>query len=247
MKVLNLTRIGVYKRVEKAKQDYSVLETDIAAYCLAFKNGIKIDRYGLKSSTLDKVQLALSSSSAKGIPNVETGKVKGRAQKSGSTIINIGVMGKINHPLITTQIASDAQKMANIYPIIYVFENSIRNLIQKVMESKYGSDWWNKAKISSKIKGKVKIRKKDEDRNRWHGKRGAHEIFYTDIEELTSIIETNWNYFKKYLPKQHWVKTMIEIIGTSRNVIAHNNPLKKDDISSLKVHFKQWMKQVKGI
>lgn len=247
MKVLNLSRIGVYKRVEKAKQDYSVLETDIAAYCLAFKNGIKIDRYGLKSVTLDKVQQALSSSSAKGIPNVVTGKVKGRTQKSGSTIINIGVMGKINHPLITTQIASDAQKMANIYPIIYVFENSIRNLIQKVMESKYGSDWWNKAKISSKIKGKVKIRKKDEDRNRWHGKRGAHEIFYTDIDELTSIMETNWNDFKKYLPKQHWVKTMIEIIGTSRNVIAHNNPLKKDDISSLKVHFKQWMKQVKGI
>jgi len=249
MSVLDLSRIGVYKRIENAKQDYSILETDIAAYCLAFKSGIKIDRYGLKPDTLYRVQQSLSSGSGTVVVNERktTGKGKGKAIKSGDAIINIGVMGKIDHPVITRQIATEAQKMANVYPIIYVFENSIRKLIQKIMEPKYGPDWWNKAKIVSKVKEKVKIRKKDEDKNRWHGKRGAHEIFYTDIEELTSIMENNWDDFKKYLPKQYWVKTIIEIIGTSRNVVAHNNPLTNDDISALKVHFKQWTKQIKNI
>lgn len=248
MNKLNLSRIGVYKRIEKAKQDYSVLETDIAAYCLAFKKGIKIDRYGLKPETLIRVQQSLNSGKIIVTGEQRNSKTqRNTVIKSQNPIITIGLVGKIDHPVIRKQIALDAQKMANVYPIIYVFENSVRELVQKIMESKYGKDWWDKNSIPSKIKEKVIIRKKDENKNKWHGKRGAHEIFYTDIEELTSIIENNWNDFKDFLPKQHWVKTMIEIIGTSRNVIAHNNPLSDDDVSALKVHFKQWTKQIKDI
>jgi len=137
--------------------------------------------------------------------------------------------------------------MANVYPIIYVFENSVRMFVQKIMEKNHGKDWWKKAIITSKIIQKVKIRKKDEDKNRWHGKRGTHEIFYTDIEELMSIMENNWEIFEHHLPKQHIVKAIIEIIGTSRNVIAHSNPLSKDDILALKLNYRRWTKQVKDI
>jgi len=128
-----------------------------------------------------------------------------------------------------------------------MFQNSVRKFVQKIMEEKFGKDWWKKANINSNIFRKVKIRKEDEDKNRWHGKRGTHEIFYTDIEELMSIMENNWEVFEHHLPKQHIIKAIIEIIGTSRNVIAHNNPLSKDDILALKLNYKRWTRQVKDI
>lgn len=244
MKRLGLSRIGVYKRIEKTQNDLKIMDLEVAAYCLAFQNGIKIKRYNIDENTLKKVEDALRSQNSTSNP-----KPKKKSTKIGeqNIIMQIGGNLKLDHPILPKKMVTEAKKMADIYPIIYVFENSVRRLIQHIMELKYGDDWWEKASIPSKVKEKVKIRRNDEDKNKWHSKRGSHEIFYTDIEELTSIIENNWNEFVAFLPKQHWVKTMIEIIGTSRNVVAHNNPLSDDDIDALKVHFKQWTKQIKDI
>ena len=112
------------------------------------------------------------------------------------------------------------------------------------METNHGSDWWDN-KVSGRIKKIVAGRMENENRNKWHEKRGAHPIFYTDIDHLSDIITTNWSDFDKYFPSQHWIKAKIEIIETSRNVVSHNNPLSNDDIASVKLNFKQWTKQIK--
>lgn len=230
----------IRQTISNIKRKNAGLTSNAAAQIFADMHKVSVYRY-LDDKDKDSLSkyIPKSSNQNSNTNNSKKGKVKGS--------FDIALIGEIEAPGISNQLAKDAKKMASVYPIIYVFENSVRELIQKIMESKHGKDWWKKATISTKIKDKVKIRKKNEKKNKWHGQRGAHEIFYTDIEELTSIIENNWEDFKKYLPKQHWVKTMIEIIGTSRNVIAHNNPLSVDDISALKVHFKQWIKQIKDI
>jgi len=216
------------------------LSYNAAAHVFAQKHKVSVFRYldDKDGETLSKYNASTRTSSN------NSGKARSRKFEQ---IIRIGPLGDIKDPVISAKIAKDAKEMANVYPFIYVFENSVRIIVTKVLELKYGKDWWKKAKINRKISDKVKIRKKDEDKNKWHGKRGAHEIYYTDIEELMSIIENNWKFFEPHLPKQHIVKAIIEIIGTSRNVLAHNNPLGKDDILSLKLNYRRWTKQVKDI
>jgi len=230
----------IRQTISNIRRKNAGLSPNAAAQVFAQNHGVSVFRYldDKDKESLSKYKTPTTSTS--------NNQGYGRSRKT-EHIINIGFVGGIKDPIITPQIAKEAKEMANVYPIIYVFENSVRKFVQKIMEKKHGKDWWEKAKINSKIIQKVKIRKEDEDKNRWHGKRGTHEIFYTDIEELMSIMENNWEIFEHHLPKQHIVKAIIEIIGTSRNVIAHNNPLSKDDVLALKLNYRRWTKQVKDI
>lgn len=245
-KKLNISEIGVYKRIEKIKKDLKITNTEVAKYCLAFENDINLNRYDIDEKILDKVENALRSKHLVS-STLPTHQKKSLRKNPKNTIVQFGNTFSMDHPLFSKTLKKEAVKMSEIYPLFYVFENSIRKLIETVESNKHGKSWWNKATIPFRVKQKVTIRMADENKNKWHGKRGAHEICYTDIEELVSIIESNWSDFESLLPNQHWVRTMIEIIGTSRNVVAHNNPLSPDDISALKVHFKQWMNQIKDI
>jgi hypothetical protein len=137
----------------------------------------------------------------------------------------------------------EAKKMAGVYPVVYVFENSVRSLIMSVMTKKHGEDWF-KTKVSGKVQKRVQERIDNEDKNRWHGKRRSHPLFYTDIDDLDSIISTNWSDFEDYFPDQAWVKGKIDEIEMSRNTIAHNNPLEDRDITRLRLDLGDWIRQI---
>ena len=157
--------------------------------------------------------------------------------------INIGAEIRIIDPLLPRALVDEAAEMSKIFPVIYLFENSVRNLVKIVLENKYGDGWWD-SKVSTKTKDKVDDRLKQEDANRWHGKRGVHKIFYTDIEDLKSIIISNWEDFKAIFRNQAWVQSKIEEIELSRNIIAHNNPLSDRDIKRLRINFEDWIRQI---
>ena len=57
----------------------------------------------------------------------------------------------------------------------------------------------------------------------------------------------NWDYFKKYLPNLEWIKVRINEIEISRNVVAHHNPLKTNDIRRIRLYFHDWINQIKGV
>lgn len=238
-KFSDVTQRRIDQIITETGKKYGVLNHDIAGYLLAHEKGIRLAKY-LDKPIIEKVEQSIQ----KG-PKiiVEHGK-KRTEQKSQQITINIGREFSINHPILSRKLVTEAQDMAKVYPTIYVFENSVRNVVQVVLEKKHGTNWWD-TKVSTKIRKKVSDRMNDEEVHKWHGKRGAHQIFYSDIEDLSDIISTNWNDFKQYFPNQAWVKTMIEIIGKSRNVVAHNNPLKKEDVDSVKVHFRNWTNQLK--
>jgi hypothetical protein len=141
-------------------------------------------------------------------------------------------------------IKRDAEKMSEVYKNLYLFENSVRYVILSVMGLRYGSNWWE-TKVSKEIKDKVGKRMAAEKKNRWHSKRGVHRIFYTDIEDLCAIITTNWQDFKDMFPDLTWVKSRIDSIGLSRNIVAHNNPLPNREIQRLKIYFGDWIRQLK--
>lgn len=153
----------------------------------------------------------------------------------------------VNEPLLPKRIKDEAQKMANyVYPRFYIFENSARNLILRIMENKYNNTWWD-SKVSIDIKKKVEDRLKHEKNNLWHSKRNAHKIFYTDFGDLKLIIINNWNEFKDIFPQQDWITSKFSELELSRNIIAHNNPLQADDIKRIETYFKDWIKQIKKV
>jgi len=240
-----LTRRRVNQIIEETQEKYSIIDRDIAAYVLAHKKKIKLKNF-LDETKIKEVQEAMK------IPTQisETGSKKNKgsnSQKNSSPpIINFGNF-QVEHPIIPKKLINEAKSMSNVYPIIYVFENSVRNFILKVMEKAHGPKWWDKAVVATAIKKKVLDRKKKEHENRWHDKRGAHQIYYTDIDDLGRIISNNWNDFENHFPSQSWILSRIEIIEQSRNVVSHHNPLSKDDIDSVTINFKQWVKQVKNI
>ncbi len=177
-----------------------------------------------------------------------SGKVKFVVRKAPA-IVKFSDELNIPNPGLPGQILQDARKMLGIYPYLYLFENSVRYFIIERMKEKYGEDWW-KQRVGNPIQSKAEDRLEKEGRNRWHRKRGQHPIFYVDIDDLRSIIVSNERDFRDKFPglkrPLEWVQQRIEEIEISRNVVAHNNPLAENDITRLKVYFRDWVEQTKN-
>lgn len=118
------------------------------------------------------------------------------------------------------------------------------------MEKNYGKNWWDlrvKQRFQ-KIDSDIKSRMEEEKQNRWaSSKRGSDKIYYTDLGDLKKIIEDNWPIFKKIHSRKSWVEEHIMQLKYSRNIIAHNNPLKKRDITSIETKIYEWFDQIKDL
>jgi hypothetical protein len=227
----------IYQMIDDKKEAYQYsISKETAAYLVAADNGIDISKI-LKEDELVKVREV-----AKTPTVISRPKIKVPKGTSTQILVEIGKDIKVSDPLLPKKIVEDAKRMAEVYSVVYIFENSVRNLIARVLETA-GTDWWQ-SKVGAQTKKKVKDRVDKEQRNRFHGKRGAHPIFYADIDDLSSIIAANWGDFEDIFPDQQWVSGKIAEIEMSRNVIAHNNPLEEHDIARLKVNFGDWIRQI---
>jgi hypothetical protein len=134
----------------------------------------------------------------------------------------------------------------HVYPIMYLFENSVRELIQRVLRATYGAKWWDQC-VPPDVQKVVRGRMRREEARHWHGKRGAHPIFYSDIEHLRQIIESEWSCFSGLFEGKAWVTQRIGEINVSRRVIAHNNPLHQEDLKRLEIYYSDWRRQIEGV
>jgi hypothetical protein len=226
----------VYQMIKEKKREYNYTITrEMATYLLAAEYDIDVSEI-LPEEELEKLRNLPETKIV-----IKEGKVKNLPRE-----INISITKKfpVIDPFLPNKLIREANEMANVYPVVYLFENSVRNLIRIVLENKYGSAWWED-KVPLVVKQEVEKRLKKERENRWHGKRGAHKIFYTNIGDLNSIITTNWKDFKDLFPNQTWIKSRIDEIEVSRNIIAHNNPLSDRDIKRLKLYFEDLVNQLK--
>ncbi len=151
--------------------------------------------------------------------------------------------------LLSATIIKDAGENAKIYPTLYLFENSTRCFIKNVLERKYGENWWNiTSVVNNDIKQKVSQRLQDEKINSFHGKRGVHEIFYTDFSELATIVKNNAGIFNPLFSgikgKTSFLTQKLEELAMSRNTIAHTCPLKKKDKDRFFLYFQDWYDQL---
>lgn len=146
-------------------------------------------------------------------------------------------------PYIDFTTESDALRMTKPYAILFLFENSLRNFIVKTLSDKYGDDWWKKIGVKKEIVDRVEGRKKLESKHKWHVPRGAHEIFYTDLEDLTYFLRKEPE-FAARLDTTLWDVNIGTIVKLSRNIVDHHNPLPNREIKRLQQILEDWKRQL---
>jgi len=146
--------------------------------------------------------------------------------------------------ILPDDIIIKGKEMSEIYVLLYCIENSLRLFLETVFQNEYGEDFIDEINISSSIRNKITSRKKDEKKNKWLSIRGGNDLFYTDLDEISNIIQNNWTLLDKYFPNQNWIIGKIQEISKCRNLIAHNSYIKKDERDMIILYYKQIMKQI---
>src|ERR1700732_5621740 len=75
----------------------------------------------------------------------------GRRSPNLSGIDDIEIAQMLSLELLDEERLFDARRMAVVYAAIATFENSVRDLIKKVLLSELGEDWW-KTGVSDKVR-----------------------------------------------------------------------------------------------
>lgn len=244
-----VTASAIYDGIKRIRKGYAnSISKEEAAYVYASKLGIDIYKFLKAEPDLrDRIRQIISSNHALIKPSSP------RHSKSKSTVIKVLNIKEtqINDPLLPTKILEEAKKMAEVYPLIYVFENSVRNCIRQAMDKAFPSGWWNETRITVEVFRRASSRKQEEGKNLWHGSRSQNMLDYVDLDELEKVISKNTDtltpYFKG-LPKElDWLKIKIKEIYPSRNVIAHCNPLSDHDIKRVQVICRDWQDQLPAL
>lgn len=239
--------IGERRIYAKAKDlGGTLVSPEDGIYLLAAHSGIKLNNF-LPKDKVEKIRELSFKLNQQPVSRVYQYSTQGKTSTSPKPrTIRIGKEFNCASPILPNKILEEAKKMAeNVYPLLYVLENSIREVILRVMKGKYGANWWD-TKVHKDIKKTVQDRKNDEQKNPWHGPRGAHEIYYTDLEHLQRIVQNNWCDFEAILPDQQWFTQRLKEISKSRNPVAHMNPLNPKDIKRIEVYYRDWQDQIKN-
>jgi hypothetical protein len=245
---LGVTPQALSLRVQKRKKELP-MSTPHAVYTIAHDEGMDVAKY-LSADETKEVRGLISALQRNGQPAPAKAPRAARKTRSGPAEVKIVIagveIGKI--PGLSRAHANDAKVMSeSVYPLLYIFENSVRDFIEHILKAKYGADWWSKA-VPPKIQANATSLREQEEKEPWHSARGRREIDYSMLSDLWSIIKDKWSDFKLFLPSQAWVESLITgDMNVSRRVLAHMNPLAPDDIKNIEAAFRKWTKQLQGI
>jgi hypothetical protein len=98
------------------------------------------------------------------------------------------------------------------------------------------------------VRDGVEISRKAERENRTHSARNARPIYYTTFGDLVLIVQSekgNKVFKRPLFPRTTWFPELVKASEHSRNIVAHMNPLRKQDLNRLWLNFKDWLAQIK--
>ena len=224
LKILSISPQALSKRTQRVKKDYGPMTTEEAVYVIAHNLGIDLSRY-LPIAILDRVRSLLP----KEIKSLQSDMRSAKKIKQE----------KISYPLVTrTQINVANNLGMQIYPKLYVLENSIRNLIVNHLEA-IEVDWWENY-VPLKIRNNVSRTMIKEKHYAYREKRGINPISYANFSDLCVIILENKPIFKDVILDFEWFKVKMQEIYMVRNNIAHCVAISSDDKARLNLFFGDW-------
>lgn len=171
-----------------------------------------------------------------------TSAIGGNSDEADSVV---EMVKKLPFDLIDDEIVLRARQMAVVFTAICAFENSAREFIKRRLLEVFGDDWWQKA-VPEKRRQKAESRRAEEDKIRWHTRRGDSLIEYTEIEDLSAIITTNQEIFLPFISSIDWSKNIFKTVEHSRNIIMHSGFLDGEDVERLAIAMRDWLNQIGG-
>lgn len=238
----------------KAIRSLVTMPGHIATYVAAHRAGVPLEKYLDDSDLLRQVaeydQLVYAKEQAAGAavvaaPSKDTPR---KAEAKTATEVRFPNF-KVPPGTLSGAQVKNAQKMATeVYPLLYAFENSVREFVHGHLTAAYGKDWWDRAHlVKSEIRKKVEIVRRAEGADRWVERKTAHPIYYIMLGDLATIMLSNdgWKVFKPIFNRQGWVEDRVASVEVPRNVVAHMNPLLAKNIKGLEVRAQEWFDQIK--
>lgn len=230
----------VQRWIKEFRQQHLV-SSEQAERMIAYLNGLPLEEFVTEDELAETRELL----TREGLPIVH---VRRPSPAPLRKVLKVGSK-ELDDPLLPPTVTEDARRMAEVYPYLYVFENSVRNFIQTVMERQHGQNWWDRC-VGGGVKQQVQNRIRDEEQNSWHGRRGGHPIHYTCIGDLIKIVKTNDATFAPFFDGLKggigWLEIRLDEIELSRNAVAHHRPLTKRDVDGIKRYFEQWQDQLRA-
>lgn len=155
------------------------------------------------------------------------------------------VINRLPFELLEERLVTRAREMAVVYSAIAAFENAVRYFIEKRLLEEVGEAWWTEC-VPEKRRQKAESRRNEEDKIRWHAKRGASLLEYTEIEDLKAILVTKQDVFLPIVQSIDWAKHILDTVEHSRNIIMHSGSLEREDVERLAMAMRDWLTQIGG-
>jgi hypothetical protein len=225
------------------------MSTEEAVYLLAHEAGIKIDKY-LSGDEVARVR-ALVPHGERAASQRRATPIKSKEGARAPRVLSIANKVRVSSTMLSAAKLAEAKEMSELYPILYVLENSMREVVKRVMASKYGTGWWDTQLTSGKLKSAHQTaasRMTKESRQRWHQRRGDDPIDYIGLDELGDIITGKQNaFFVNMLATDvDWFRHFMKELEPSRNVLCHMNPLSPTNARDLTTKLERWEALVAG-
>ena len=177
------------------------------------------------------------------LTKVALGNTEIVSKHSISSTIEQNYIESLSLDLLDDDCIRAAKLMATVYIAIAAFENMVRQFVVKILMENQGENWWLEC-VSDKIRKAAEVRKKQEDRIKWHSHRGDSMINYVDFGDLANIISQNYTLFEVHIISLEWTKQIFSTLEKSRNVIMHSGELGRRDIERIGTNIRDWISQV---
>ena len=167
----------------------------------------------------------------------------GRTKFAHSGEAQAEMADRLSLGLLDNDLVAAAHHMSTVYTAIAAFENSARTLVTSTLLEEKGENWWDKC-VSEKVRKGAESRQEEDEKNRFHSRRGESPLNYTDLKGLLSIVRNNWPYFEPFMPTIEWAANIFDAIERSRNVIMHSGTVDNEDVARVGIHIRDWVTQV---
>lgn len=219
------------------------MTTEDATYIIAHKNGIKLDKY-LNNATINHIRDLYQKLTPVTQVLAKQTRGKGTDTPVKPRVTRIGKDIEFNDPILPQKKINEAKEMADVYPLIYVLENSIRELIDVVMTAQYGNNWWD-LQAPKTLRGDVANKMRADKRDSWHQRRGARPIDYLDFKDLPRLMnKIDAIVVPDIISDLEWFRQLVKEVYKSRCVVCHMNPLEENNIKAIEVKFNEWEKHI---
>lgn len=227
---LRSSKQALSQRARRLKEAYGPMTTDEAVYLIAHMQGLDLSRY-LPLASLDRIRSLVPHSAPGPLFSKPPPKRKPKSKKALAP----------PYPLLSPALSRQGTTLgADVFPLLFQLENSIRQLIEKVL-SKTGRDWWVN-RVPLDVQNNVQRTMDKEKRYAYRSPRASHPLYYANFDDLKKIVlhQPNQPNFQPIIGDLDWFRAKMNEVYMARNNLAHCVPLPPLDIYRILVFHRDW-------